>query len=161
MGVAYHGVRDAAEQSSPEASETAASQDDKVGVRILGKPNYLLVRIAERKMGVANLDPLVPLIPNAFVQKGPDLTLGALEVSLPTFPVLRPWVRSVAFGLEYAHDVEHGARGGRDLDRAPLGLARPLRSVKGEEDSSWQVISVATLATYNEHGAVGVTDDAL
>lgn len=60
VGVAYHGVRDAAEQSSPEASEPAASQDDKVGVSILGKPNYLLVRIADRKVGVANLDPLVP-----------------------------------------------------------------------------------------------------
>ena len=46
VGVAYHGVRDAAEQSSPETPETAASQDDKIGVRILGKPNYLLVRIA-------------------------------------------------------------------------------------------------------------------
>ena len=36
VGVAYHGVRDAAEQSSPEAPEPAASQDDKVGVCILG-----------------------------------------------------------------------------------------------------------------------------
>ena len=60
VGVAYHGVRDAAEQSSLEAPEPAASQDDKVGVCILGKPNYLLVRIAERKMGVANLDPFGP-----------------------------------------------------------------------------------------------------
>ena len=60
VGVADHGVRDAAEQGSPEAPEPAASQDDKVGVCILGKPHYLLVRIAERKMGVANLDPLVP-----------------------------------------------------------------------------------------------------
>jgi hypothetical protein len=46
--------------SSPEAPEPAASQDDKVSLRILGKPHYLLVWIAERKMGVANLDPLVP-----------------------------------------------------------------------------------------------------
>ena len=38
--------------------QPAASQDDKVGVCILGKPNYLLVRIADRKMGVANLDSL-------------------------------------------------------------------------------------------------------
>ena len=60
MGVAYHGVRDAAEQSSPEAPEPAASQDNEVGVRILGKPNYLFVRIADRKMGVANLDSLGP-----------------------------------------------------------------------------------------------------
>jgi hypothetical protein len=60
VGVAYHGVGDAAEQSSPEAPEPAASQDDKVGVCILGELHYLLVRNAERKMGVANLDPLVP-----------------------------------------------------------------------------------------------------
>ena len=42
------------------ASEPTASQDDKVGVLILGKAHYLFVRIAERKIGVANLDPLGP-----------------------------------------------------------------------------------------------------
>jgi len=88
------------------------------------------------------------------------LTLGALEVGLPTLSVLRPWVGPVKFGLEYAHDVEYRTRSSRDLGRAPLGLARPLRSVKVEEDSSRQVPSVAALATHNEHGAVGVTDDA-
>jgi hypothetical protein len=62
----------------------------------------------------------------AFVQKGLDLTLGVLDVGLPTFPVLRPRVGPVEFGLEYAHDVEYRTRGGRDLGRAPLGLARPL-----------------------------------
>ena len=60
VGVAYHRVGDAAEQSSAEASEPTASQDDKVGVLILGKAHYLFVRIAERKIGVANLDPLGP-----------------------------------------------------------------------------------------------------
>ena len=58
--MAYHGVRDAAEQSSLKAPEPATSQDDKVGVLILGKPHYLLVRIAERKVSVANLDPFGP-----------------------------------------------------------------------------------------------------